>query len=138
MTFSNIDEQEDNTKTIISSSFFILKDEESLFELNSIIGLFENKEDFVLTKHSTELLAYKLVIKTNCMFFPEIPNVGDSTSIWKKIQSFLAKDSWFFVDEVNISKSSIDSTIEFYHQDGRMSVVSTFESKKNILNKMGI
>lgn len=138
MTFSNLDTQKDKSNTIISSSFFIMKDDDSLLYLMSIIDSFENKNDFSLIKHHNEPLAYKLLIKSSGVFFPEITNGEESISIWQKIQEKLAEECWFFVDEVIINENSIDSTVEFYHQDGRKIISSAFESKKNILNKFGI
>jgi acyl carrier protein len=50
----------------------------------------------------------------------------------------LEDDGWFFVDSTGFEKNRIYNNTWFYHANGKMDSIDTWDLKKKILDKFGI
>ena len=58
-----------------------------------------------------------------------------SHSIFNLVQLMLEEDSWFFVDSTGFEKGRIYNNTTFYHANGKVDNIDTWDLKKKILDK---
>jgi len=68
----------------------------------------------------------------------EQDSYNGSHSIFNLVQEMLEDDGWFFVDSTGFEKNRIYNNTWFYHSNGKMDSIDTWDLKKKILDKFGI
>lgn len=68
----------------------------------------------------------------------EQDSYNGSHSIFNLVQDMLEDDSWFFVDSTGFEKGRIYNNTTFYHANGKIDGIDTWDLKKKILDSHGI
>jgi hypothetical protein len=68
----------------------------------------------------------------------EQDSYNGSHSIFNLVQEMLEDDGWFFVDSTGFEKNRIYNNTCFYHANGKMDSINTWDLKKKILDKFGL
>ena len=68
----------------------------------------------------------------------EQDDYNGSHIIFNLIQDMLEEGSWFFVDSTGFEKGRVYNGTNFYHSNGTIDGIDTWELKKKILDKFGI
>ena len=62
----------------------------------------------------------------------------NSICLFSEIQKNLQEGSWFFVENHCVEKCYLNSYIALYHQDGRVKIKNSYDSKIEILTSLNI
>lgn len=140
------------------TSYFILKDDGAVAYIEQLCASVNNGENLLfgtktdnsicsMIKHKSVDLAFMIKITGFLNFDADliIKNELDdnlqeesSISLWEEVQNNLAENTWFFVDECSFTDIKLKTSVSFYHQDGRREFSTSFDIKKEIIDKLNL
>jgi hypothetical protein len=146
-----------------STSKFILKDDEAVGHIKSLVRLLQHESNlssgFLMEESYAKLLqcgdrTFKFMAggyaNSNLeLRYSSIHNMKNeiledddpdynSVSLFSEIQKNLQEGAWFFVENHSIEDYDLSSYIAIYHQDGRVVYRSSYDSKIDILKSINL